>query len=326
MVISNTIKNAIRDWLQVKMNECYKTVTNDTIDMFKFETNWVYEGNLFKQYDPTTGRIIKDQFDNPIKYIPCAVQSITGERREIPNTYIADVSIPIAMLIFDLDSLSSVEATLTYFNDQTIGEVFNIQALYNNVETTYQFSFSMDLPDFDDFMVMQGENAKAVVFQLNGVITQNVEYGNELEYELSIDSGTTFERLLKSENTNTRIFNFGSDQRLGGYEQRAIEDDSVWTLNLSIIVQKANNNVRSISSQLIPFIYERDYTKIKKNGVQVYQQDPLNRLKLKIITSGIDDIIKDVILANISCSANYGDYVILTLTFRDKDTSIPDVI
>ena len=102
MVISNTIKNAIRDWLQVKMNECYKAVTNDTIDMFKFETNWIYEGNLFKQYDPTTGRIIKDQFDNPIKYIPCAVQSITGERREIPNTYIADVSIPIAMLIFDL--------------------------------------------------------------------------------------------------------------------------------------------------------------------------------------------------------------------------------
>lgn len=307
---AQTLKKALSDLLREKLNECYKNITGSDIDMFKIEYNWYYDGNNFNQYDEN-GKSVLDQYNHNIKYIPTALQSIIGEREEIPDIYINDITVPISMLVFDLELLDELELVLNYFSNQTVGQIFdlNIQVDDKNSET-YKFTFTIDLPDFDNFEQFQGENAKAVVFQLDGTLTQgDLVYGNDIDYELSIDGGLTFEKLVRFEPSSTRHFNAFTSQQINGISQQSFEQDNLWSLVLNVLVLGDN----SCTLKLLPFVDERDY---KKLG---YTIDYLDNLKIKIKYNRLTlELIKDVIITDMSYSASYGDYMIIQLRFLDK--------
>ena len=306
---AQTLKKALSDLLSSKLNECYKEITKSDIDMFKVEYNWFYDGNNFNQYD-NNGNVILDEYNHNIKYIPTALQSIIGEREEIPNVYINDITVPISMLVFDLELLNDLELVLNYFSNQTVGQVFDIdiQVDDKNIET-YQFTFTIDLPDFDNFEQFQGENAKAVVFQLDGTLTQgDLVYGNDIEYELSIDNGLTYEKITRFSPSSARHFNTFTDQKIGDLQQESIEQDNLWKFVTDVLVIKDTN-----VAKLLPYADERDYQKIG------YAVDYLDQLKLKITYNDFNiTLVKDVILADISYSASYGDFLTLRLEFLDK--------
>lgn len=306
---AKTLKNALSKLLSDKLNQCYKEITKSDVDMFKVEYNWYYDGNNFNQYD-NNGNVILDEYNHNIKYIPTALQSIIGEREEIPNVYINDITVPISMLVFDLDLLDTLELVLNYFSNQTVGQVFNIDIQVDDKNTeTYQFTFTIDLPDFDNFEQFQGENAKAVVFQLDGTLTQgDLVYGNDIEYELSIDNGLTYEKLIRFEPSSTRHFNTFTDQKIGDLQQESIEQDTLWRFITDVLVVKDTN-----VSKLLPYSDERDYQKIG------YNIDYLDQLKLKITYVDFNiTLVKGVVLSDISYSASYGDFLTLRLEFLDK--------
>lgn len=306
---AKTLKNALSKLLSDKLNQCYKEITKSDVDMFKVEYNWYYDGNNFNQYD-NNGNVILDEYNHNIKYIPTALQSIIGEREEIPNVYINDITVPISMLVFDLDLLDTLELVLNYFSNQTVGQVFNIDIQVDDKNTeTYQFTFTIDLPDFDNFEQFQGENAKAVVFQLDGTLTQgDLVYGNDIEYELSIDNGLTYEKLIRFEPSSTRHFNTFTDQKIGDLQQESIEQDTLWRFITDVLVIKDTN-----VSKLLPYSDERDYQKIG------YNIDYLDQLKLKITYVDFNiTLVKGVVLSDISYSASYGDFLTLRLEFLDK--------
>ena len=319
MVKDKTLKNVIAELVQNELNKAYNTITQDETKMFKVETNWFYDGNNFGQYDEQTGKIVLDEYQERIKYIPVAIQSIIGQREEIPNVYINDIIVPVSMLLFNLEDLDMIEMVLNYFSSDNIGKVHTIKVEIGNGKfEDYKFSFTMDLPDFDEFESFQGENAKAVVFQLSGTLTQgSIKYGNDISYHLSIDGGETYEEIIKIEPSNARKINTSSDQIIEQYNNKAIEQSTIWTMNISAIVFD-NNNI----SKLLPFVDERDYTKLG------YEEDYLDQLKLKIvhnIGSKTIEIEKDVIIDSMAYSAGYGEFLVLTLSFIDKliDEVIP---
>lgn len=314
---AKTLKKALSDLLSSKLNECYKEITKSDVDMFKVEYNWYYDGNNFNQYDKN-GNAILDEYNSNIKYIPTALQSIIGEREEIPNVYINDITVPISMLVFDLDLLDTLELVLNYFSNQTVGQVFDIDIQVDDKSTeTYQFTFTIDLPDFDNFEQFQGENAKAVVFQLSGTITQgNLVYGNDIEYELSIDNGETFENLIRLNPASARHFNTFTDQLINNLEQESTEQDNVWNLTTDVLVKSKD----SITYKLLPYTDERDYNKLG------YPVDYLDCLVLKIKYKELNlEILKDVILSDIAYSPSYGDYLMLRLVFLAKNKNVIEV-
>lgn len=321
MVKEKTLKNAIAELVQDQLNLAYSEITKDTTQMFKVETNWYYEENNFKQYDETTGRVIVDQYNHNIKYIPVAIQSIVGERVEIPNVYINEIVVPISMLIFDLSKLDLLEIILNYFSNANVGIVHTIEVFSDeNTNEEYKFSFTMDLPDLDEFQQFQGENAKAVVLQLSGTLTQgNIKYGNDIKYYLSIDNGANYEEVIKIEPASARKIITSSDQMLNTYENRAIEQNTNWAFTTNVLVFED-----SIFSYLVPYVDERDYTKLG------YTVDYLDNLKFKIVHTFRNNeitIIKDVIIENLSYSADYGEYLLLSFSLSDKliDDDIPTI-
>lgn len=319
MIKHETLKNTIAELVQNELNNAYTEITKDTVKMFKVETNWFYDGNNFGQYDEEIGRVVLDEYNEKIKYIPVAIQSIIGERVEVPNVYINDVIVPISLLVFDIEKLDTIELVLSTFSDKNIGKVHNLKVLVgDNKYENYKFSFTVDLPDLDEFQTFQGENAKAVVFQLSGTLTQgSIKYGNDIEYELSIDGGKTYEKIIKIEPSSARKINVSSDQKISDYNNKAIESSSIWTLNISLLITEDNNY-----NKLLPYVDERDYK------VLGYETDYLENLKLKINYNFLNNsfsIEKNVIIDNMAYSADYGDFLVLTLSFSDKliDDDIP---
>lgn len=319
MIKHETLKNAIAELVQIELNNAYTEITKDTVKMFKTETNWFYDGNNFGQYDEETGRVVLDEYNEKIKYIPVAIQSIIGERVEVPNVYINDVIVPISLLVFDIEKLDTIELVLSYFSDKNIGKVHNLKVLVgDNKYENYKFSFTVDLPDLDEFQTFQGENAKAVVFQLSGTLTQgSIKYGNDISYFLSIDNGNTYEELIKISPSSARKINTSSDQKISDYNNKAIEESTIWTMNISAIAFDDNN-----ISKLLPFVDERDYNKLG------YEEDYLNQLKLKIVHNIGNkkiEIEKDVLIETMAYDSGYGDFLVLSLSFVDKliDDEIP---
>lgn len=314
---TQTLKKAIGDLLNEKLNLAFRDVTKADYDIFKIEYNWAYDGNNFSQYDEN-GHIIQDQYHHNIKYIPTALQSIIGQREEIPGIYINDITVPISMLVFNLDLLDSLEVTLNYFSDQTVGNVYEleVQTSGENKEK-FKFSFTIDLPDLDNFEQLQGENAKVVVFQLSGTLTQqDLVYGNDIDYELSIDNGNNYEKLIRFNPGSSRHFNTFTDQKIGDLEQKSTEQDNLWTLTLDVLIQSNN----SITYKLLPYTDERDYTKLG------YSVDYLNSLVLKIRYNMLEiEIEKEVMISDIAYSASYGDYLILRLVFVSKINDINEI-
>jgi len=314
---AKTLKNALSKLLSDKLNQCYKEITKSDVDMFKVEYNWYYDGNNFNQYD-NNGNVILDEYNHNIKYIPTALQSIIGEREEIPNVYINDITVPISMLVFDLDLLDTLELVLNYFSNQTVGQVFDIDIQVDDKNTeTYQFTFTIDLPDFDNFEQFQGENAKAVVFQLDGTLTQgDLVYGNDIEYELSIDNGVTYEKLIRINPGSARHFNTFTEQKIGDKEQLSSEESNLWTFTFDILVKSKD----SITYKLLPFADEVDYLKLG------YENNILDSLVFKIIYKSLNlEITKKVIISDISYSANYGSYLIMRLILLSKNDNIGEI-
>ena len=319
MTKEKTLKNSIAELLQTELNQAYYEITRSNVKMFKVETNWYYEENNFKQYDEATEKVIVDQYNRNVKYIPVAIQSIVGQRVEIPNVYINDIIVPVSMLIFDTKNLDMIEVVLSHFSSKNVGKVHTLEVLTEDNETeSYKFTFTMDLPDMDEFVQFQGENAKIAVFQLSGTLTQgSIKYGNDISYYLSIDKGATYEEIIKIEPSSARKIFASSDQLINKFENRAVEQNTNWSMTTNILVFED-----SIFNYLVPYADERDYRK------QGYQVDYLDQLKLKIVhkVNNKDiEIIKDVIIENMAYSAEYGEYLVLTINFLDKlvDEDIP---
>lgn len=315
-----TLKNSIAKLVQDELNKAYKEISKDDINIFKVETNWFVEENNFKQYNEQNGRIIVDEFSDYIKYIPVAIPSLIGEREEIPNIYINDILVQVSMIIFDIEGmLELTEVVLAKFSENNIGKVHNVKVVNELGDVIeYKFSFTMDMPDLDEFIQFQGNNAKSCVFQLSGTLTQgNIRYGNDISYFLSIDNGNTYEELIKISPSNARKINTSSDQKISDYNNKAIEESTIWTMNISAIAFDDNN-----ISKLLPFVDERDYNKLG------YEEDYLNQLKLKIVHNIGNkkiEIEKDVLIETMAYGSGYGDFLVLSLSFIDKliDDEIP---
>lgn len=314
--MAQTIKNAIADFLYEQINSCYKEVTKNTDMIFKFNTNFVAEHNNFKQYDSKNNLII-DGYRKPVKYIPCSVDSIIGSRNLLPDIFFSTVNVPITMLV-DVEDLDMVEEVLTYFSDITNGKLYTLKALFNNEITNFSFSFSVDLPDMDNFAVLQGRNAKSIGFMISGQLTAGILYNNNISYEISLDGGQTYEKVSLLSGGTARVNNLFSDQIIGGDSTKGVETDSTWTKTLSFI-SKENQ------------FYLDLITSIEDRSVAYYKLDNM-KFKTIIKADFIEDgktlqFIKDVVVSDIGYSGDYGRILGIAMTLKEKltDDEIPEL-
>ena len=314
--MAQTIKNAITKLLDEKINWCYQEITKNTDKIFKFNDNYFSEQNNFKQYD-NNGNLIIDEYRKSVKFIPCSVDSIVGSRNLMPDVFLSTINVPITMLV-NVEDLDMVEEVLIYFSDITNGQIYNLQALFNNKLSNFAFSFSVDLPDMDNFSVLQGINAKTIGFMISGQLSANLFYNNNIEYYMSLDGGENYEKLSLLSAGSARVNNLFGDQLIGEENVKHVEVESSWTKTLSFITKQSRFYLDLILS-------------IEEKNENIYK---LNNVKFKtVINFNIDgndnkqEIIKNVIISEIGYSGNYGSVVGIGLTLKEKMVSedIPEL-
>lgn len=314
--MAQTIKKAISDFLEKEINSCYQEVTKNKDNIFKFNVNFFSEHNDFRQYDENKSLVV-DQYRKYVKYIPCSVESIVGSRNLLPDVFLSSVNVPITMLV-DVEDLGMVEEVLTYFSDITNGKLFDLEALYNNKVSIFSFSFSVDLPDMDNFATIQGRNAKNIGFMISGQLTSNLFYNNNIYYEISLDGGNTYEPINILSGGTARVNNLFSDQLIGEESVKSVEADSVWTKTLSFICKETQFYIDLISS-----IEDKNYINYKLDNM---------KLKTKIKTGFLEkdsylEFVKDVVVSDIGYSGDYGKILGIALTLKEKlvDEEVPEL-
>ena len=314
--MAQTIKKAISDFLEKEINSCYQEVTKNKDNIFKFNVNFFSEHNDFRQYDENKSLVV-DQYRKYVKYIPCSVESIVGSRNLLPDVFLSSVNVPITMLV-DVEDLGMVEEVLTYFSDITNGKLFDLEALYNNKVSIFSFSFSVDLPDMDNFATIQGRNAKNIGFMISGQLTSNLFYNNNIYYEISLDGGNTYEPINILSGGTARVNTLFSDQLIGEESVKSVEADSVWTKTLSFICKETQFYIDLISS-----IEDKNYINYKLDNM---------KLKTKIKTGFLEkdsylEFVKDVIVSEIGYSGDYGKILGIALTLKEKlvDEEVPEL-
>lgn len=248
------LKQAFAQYLQTQLNSTWQTITLEDVNRIVVCTNYELDENGMTLLSDDGVPLI-DNYGFYEKYIPCAILSFMGDRREIPNVLLIDAIIPVELYV-DVNFLDETLATLRLLQDNLNGQIIKLKAEYQNTEDAeYSIVMSYDIPDSDEFRALNGINGKIISFQISATISIDLIYGNDIEYALSIDGGTTFTDLVKVSPNHTRGNDLYTDQRIGELECGSVPNTSVWGLNLSVLMNKNDNLLKLLYLTDMPYTY-----------------------------------------------------------------------
>ena len=311
--MQKNLQIAVVEFLQKIFNEKYKEISGDTLDLYKFSTILDWNFDEFKHFEKN-GKLVIDKYNFHNRYVQVNVEGLIGDYEPIPETVIINANIPITMIV-GFQDIDITLATINAFSKSSIGKIYELNfSDYNGVEN-FKIAFVPSLPDYADFNIVQGNEIKPISFDLACVISNNVYWGNSIEYSLSIDNGNTYTKLYKIEPVVKKDSDLYTNQIIGQDISKSTIKANVWSKSFSILAQ---NN--SLCNYLIKYI---DF------GSDYFQMQPINA-KLKIKYNGIagynysseendttNEFVKDVILSELSYSDNIGDFITINISMVD---------
>ena len=146
--------------------------------------------------------------------------------------------IPIEMFVSN-DKVEEVMTILSLFQDRVNAKAIELVADYKTESNSkYSLLLTYNLPDDDSFSIINGINGKLINFQINANITLDVIFGNDITYELSIDGGNKYEKLIRYDVEPNKNVDEYSDQQINKSYATSLPKSTIWSLSLSAIVKK----------------------------------------------------------------------------------------
>ena len=245
--MQKNLQIAVVEFLQKIFNEKYKEISGDTLDLYKFSTILDWNFDEFKHFEKN-GKLVIDKYNFHNRYVQVNVEGLIGDYEPIPETVIINANIPITMIV-GFPDIDITLATINAFSKSSIGKIYELNfSDYNGVEN-FKIAFVPSLPDYADFNIVQGNEIKPISFDLACVISNNVYWGNSIEYSLSIDNGNTYTKLYKIEPVVKKDSDLYTNQIIGQDISKSTIKANVWSKSFSILAQ---NN--SLCNYLIKYI------------------------------------------------------------------------
>lgn len=315
-----TLKQAFTLYFNKELNDYWKAITADTLDKFSVNCDYENDNGAFYLRQDTGQLVLNNHFDFE-KYIPVAVGSFNGELAELPNQYIVDTVIPIQMLV-PVDLVKDVIGVLELLQNNLNAKPITLRAKHlSNLNTDIVGVLNFNIPDDDEFQIIDGINAKIIAFQMVSTFTKNLFYGNSIKYELSFDDGTNWIDIVKITPSSGVENATYSDQYIGDERVKVTPTISTWTQLFSVLINKSENILR----YLLPLTdFTLDQLTLNNNAIPNNHKimDMLGNIKFrKTYTFASDEVFvgtKDVIITNLSYADEYGDFITLSLTLADK--------
>ena len=303
-----SLQIAVTEFLQQKFNEVYKEVEGDEgYDLYKFSTILDWNFDEFKHYD-SEGKLITTKYNFHDRYIPVVVDGLVGDVEPIPDTFIVNANIPITMIV-NLDNVDLTIYVITKFLKNAIGKLYELEFKDGEDSQNYKIVFSVSLPDYSDFNIVQGEYNKEVSFDIACIISDKVYWGNSIEYELSIDGGKSYTKIYKIDPGVKRESDLYTNQIIGQDTAKSSVRANAWNKSFSILAQ--NNDLCNYLIRYIDF-----------GGKYFSDMSPLNailKIRYKNIAGYTDgEFTKKVILNELSYSDNIGDFIVININMVDK--------
>ena len=241
---SKYLQYSITKELSDLFNESYKKyseITDLEENVYKFESILDYNYDNYLQFN-NSGDLITDENGKPIKYIPVQVGEIMGDIEANPDVFISDIVIPISMIVH-LDSVSNTLETINVFNKEIVGKIFTLD--YYNFGGTEKFKLTLlpNMPSFENNITSQGDYYKVISFELVGVLSSGVIYGNQIKYSLAINSddvdlnNITWYNIVKVEPTSSRNRDLHIDQEINSTRAKATTKTTTWVKEMSILAR-----------------------------------------------------------------------------------------
>ena len=314
-----TLKRAFTNYFQDILNQYWKSITTDNENRFSVNCDFESDNGAFLLRKDTGQLVLNNDFDF-VKYIPVAVGSFNGELAEIPNKYILDTIIPIEMLV-PVDLVEQVVYVLESVQNNLNAKPITLRAIHlstSNTDITGVLNFN--IPDADEFQIIDGINAKIVSFQIVSTFTIGMFYGNSIKYELSLDGGTNYTEIVKITPKSIRESTPYSDQIIGGQIVQSTEATNTWSQTFSMIV---NKNDSSFKYLLVLTDFTTDKLDFTNSSTTKATLDALlgNIYFRKTYTFSSTDIIvgaKPVIITSLSYTDDYGEFITIDLALADK--------
>lgn len=317
-----SLQRAIVNLLERKLNEAYWSYIGieGTYNYFKCSTIFDYNFDGFKQYD-INNRLIIDKYGESKPFIPVIVGAINGDREAIPGCFISDITIDLSLIV-GFDDVDTVIQTITLMTNDSIGKIYDLDYKDAN-DKAFNFAFLPDLPDFSDFIITQGQKSKDVSLTLSGILSANVEYGNSIEYAISYDGGSNFEKIIKVNPTTQRNNDLYQDQIIGEGFTKGFTKTSTWSKSLTFYCYKDSTLARMLVfmtdfpySQVGEDIFGNDYTDsfTPQFVLQItYNQYLDNSVEPKPIKK-----TKPIIIDEISYSDDIGSFMTISISMKDR--------
>ena len=307
---NKTLLIAVTEFLQNKLNTIYKELNGDDLDLYKFSTIVDWNFDEFKHYD-VNGKLVLTKYNFHERYVPVIIPGLIGDVEPIPDSFIVNANIPLTMLV-NLENIEVTQLVIIKFLKDSIGQLYELD--FNDNGENYKIAFSVSLPDFSDFVLVQGEYEKEVSVDIACVISYNVYWGNNIQYYLSIDDGNTFTKINKIDPAVKRESDLYSNQIIGQDFAQSSVRANAWHKSLSILAQ--NND---LCNYLIKYIdFGKDFfglepikakLKIKYNGVAGFPFEEADE---------VNAFVKEVILNELSYSDNIGDFISININMVDS--------
>ena len=305
--MEKNLLSAVSKKIEELLNNKFKELSGEEYNLYKTSTILDWNFDEFKQVDKDGYLIINDkQFHE--RYIPVIVENLLGDVEPIPNMFVANVTIPISMIV-GIDNIDITQEVLYNFLKDTIGQFYDLD--FGTEDSKYNIAFVSELPDFSEFNIAQGEMNKTVDFSMSAIISDNVYWGNQIEYYLSMDGGNTYQQIYKIDPSTKRSSDLYTNQIIGEDYAKSTKRGNSWNKSFSMICQ---NN--SLCRYLITYAdfgekYINDNLGITKPNLV---------LKIVYRMFGLDDNIltKPVLIDEVSYSDNIGDFISIGIELVDK--------
>lgn len=315
-----TLKQAFTLYFNKVLNDYWKDLTADTLDKFSVQCDYEYDNGAFQLRQDTGQLVLNSNFDFE-KYIPVAVGSFNGELAELPNEYIVDSVIPIQMLV-PVEKIKDVIGVLELLQNNLNAQPITLRAKHltnQNVDIVGVLNFN--IPDDDEFQMIDGINAKIIAFQMVSTFTKGLFYGNSIKYELSFDNGTNWLEIKKITPSSGVENGTYSDQYIGDERVKSTPTIATWSQLFSVLINRTDNVLR----YLLPLTdFTLDQLTLNNNAIANDHAivGMLEQVKFrKTYTFSSNEVFvgtKDVVITNINYTDTYGEFITVSLTLADK--------
>ena len=315
-----TLKQAFTLYFNKVLNDYWKDLTSDTLNKFSVQCDYEYDNGAFQLRQDTGQLVLNSNFDFE-KYIPVAVGSFNGELAELPNEYIIDSVIPIQMLV-PVEQIKDVIGVLELLQNNLNAQPITLRAKHlsnSNVDIVGVLNFN--IPDDDEFQMIDGINAKIIAFQMVSTFTKGLFYGNSIKYELSFDNGTNWIEIKKITPSSGVESGTYSDQYIGDERVKSTPTIATWSQLFSVLINRTDNILR----YLLPLTdFTLDQLTLNNNAIANDHVivGMLEQVKFrKTYTFASDEVFvgtKDVVITNKSYTDQYGEFITVSLTLADK--------